>query len=1346
MKIRTKVTKQLLGMVLCLALMLTDVPLTVFAMETHSHPICGASHTDIGDHTGACSDIIWTKWDSANSMPTEAGAYYLDGDVTLSSSWEIPEGVEISLCLNGHSVSGNHAVRVVTINQTATLNLCDCSTAQTGKITEGYISNTSGAGVWVARDSRFNMYGGSIVQNETSNQGGGVYIFRGTFNMYGGVVSKNTASDGAGVYNNEGTISIYAGGITDNIATGMGGGVFNSGKFNMTGGTISANKVTGYQQYCNGGGVYHNGGTFEMSGGTISGNSAENGAGIYTAFLSKWLVSGTPAIHDAICLNSNQYGTSYITVSGALNDGALFAATNRGVGETIAIGTDTYSITENDAAKFATNEGRTYLDSVGNRLVLCNDAHPEYQNGACKTCGAECEHSLVHESNQNVITERCNAESDCGHEEKATLSANLQIYSGSALTPATIRYSEGWRGEKVEDSAITYSNNINVGFATASVEIEEKTITTTFEICPEHIESASIILNPASSDYNGMEQRPDISVSYVGVPLIENTDYTLSWNKSGFKNADNYTVTITGMGNFAYEIQKTFDITPKEIEFAWGGVNFMPYTGQLVLPEVTATNLADGDTCEVLVSVVETVDGAGINPGKWTARITGLSNGNYKLPKNSSVLLEVEYTIYAHQTAPHVSGVAETIKGKNDGYISGLTAEMEYATEATDRDSAYTKITDPNMIFAPGTYYVRYAAKEYYYSSPYTVVTVAEGRKLTITLPSASEQIGYTIEADKTALSYGDDVCITLNSKDGYSRSERFAIYHNGVDVTDGYGSATNSLMLTGVTGDVTITIADGSFADTAAPTAEIKIENNNWTSFWNGLTFGLFFKETQDVTITAADVGSGVKNIQYYLSDRELERDEVETITDWIDYNGTFQIDPDNKYVVYAKIADNGGNVTYINSEGIVLDATLPVISGIENGKTYYTTQKVAVTEAYVEDVTVNGQSVTLYNGAFTLAGNVDTIYTIEVTDKAGNTATVTVTMKPIKELAKATENLGSDNVTSADAPALKELVEKLDELIADPDTSDDGEKETLEQHKVIAESLLKTIEDAAKAADTENTEKVEDITTENVTPEDKADLEKAKDDLEKALEDYEDNYTDDEKKAIQDEIQRIDDALSVIDRVEAVEEVIETLPDPADPTAPVEPDDKEAIDAYEKAQEVYDKLTDYEKSLVDEALTEKLENLAQALASYKILEGIGADWTKDGGKTLTFKSNGYHGKLDRIEVDGKIVDAKYYEVKAGSTIITIKAEFLQTLSVGQHPFKMVYRDGECHCLFDVKAAPVVEQPSQDAPASDSPVSDAPLTGDTSHMFLWIALLLTSGGAVTALAVVDRKRKAVRR
>ena len=224
------------------------------------------------------------------------------------------------------------------------------------------------------------------------------------------------------------------------------------------------------------------------------------------------------------------------------------------------------------------------------------------------------------------------------------------------------------------------------------------------------------------------------------------------------------------------------------------------------------------------------------------------------------------------------------------------------------------------------------------------------------------------------------------------------------------------------------------------------------------------------------------------------------------------------------------------------------------------------------------------------TLDGNKEATYIIVATDKAGNATTVTVTMKPIKELAKATEDLTHDHVTSADAPVLQELITKLDELIADPDTSDDGERETLEQHKVIAEALLKTIEDAAKAADTESTETVKDVTAENVTPGDKTDLEKAKDDLEKALEGNGGNYTEDEKKAIEDEIERIEDALEVIGNVEEVEERIDKLPDT------IKKDDEAAIKA---ADDAYNALSDYEKSLVDEDAKKKLEDAKAALAA---------------------------------------------------------------------------------------------------------------------------------------------------
>ena len=90
---------------------------------------------------------------------------------------------------------------------------------------------------------------------------------------------------------------------------------------------------------------------------------------------------------------------------------------------------------------------------------------------------------------------------------------------------------------------------------------------------------------------------------------------------------------------------------------------------------------------------------------------------------------------------------------------------------------------------------------------------------------------------------------------------------------------------------DVEITVE--GVLDETAPIAKIDVKDNKWTSFWNNLTFGLFFNETQDVTITANDAGSGMKSVEYYLVSSELELDEVRAITDWQSYDDTFKIDP---------------------------------------------------------------------------------------------------------------------------------------------------------------------------------------------------------------------------------------------------------------------------------------------------------------------------------------------------------------------------------------------------------------------------------------------------------------------
>ena len=180
---------------------------------------------------------------------------------------------------------------------------------------------------------------------------------------------------------------------------------------------------------------------------------------------------------------------------------------------------------------------------------------------------------------------------------------------------------------------------------------------------------------------------------------------------------------------------------------------------------------------------------------------------------------------------------------------------------------------------------------------------------------------------------------------------------------------------------------------DTEKPTGEIKISENSWKAFINNITFGLFFKDTQTVTITAADNSGETVTVEYLLSDKELTKAELDGMTFTV-YTAPFGIDPDNEYIIYVRLTDNAGNTDYICSDGIVLDGTSPVITGIENGKSYCEAQTVTVDEKYVGTVTVNGTAVTLdENGSFVLS-TADGEQKIVVTDRAGNTTEMTVTV----------------------------------------------------------------------------------------------------------------------------------------------------------------------------------------------------------------------------------------------------------------------------------------------------------------------------------------------------------------
>lgn len=399
-------------------------------------------------------------------------------------------------------------------------------------------------------------------------------------------------------------------------------------------------------------------------------------------------------------------------------------------------------------------------------------------------------------------------------------------------------------------------------------------------------------------------------------------------------------------------------------------------------------------------------------------------------------------------------------------------------------------------------------------------------------------------------------------------------------------------------------------------------------------------------------------------------------------------------------------GNVT-ITVEGIEQDAVMPVISGVTDGGTYYVTQSVTVTDDHLQSVTLNGVPVT--NGrAFTLEGNKSETYTIVATDLAGNKTSCTVTMKPVSTLAQPIEGLTIDNVTSAD----KADIEAVKAQVAAVDTASatEAEKAALRESADTCDTLLERLEQASQAVNNETINKVEDITSDTVKPEDKDDLLAAKEELEETLENFGDNYTEEEKGALEEKLEQINSALDSIEKAEAAQDVITALPDT------VEPDDTDTEALINAAKEQYDALTEHEKSMVSEQMKQKLEVLIADLTDYRVIDGNGGRWTVGSGESLTFTANGAAAKFIGLIVDGVAVDADHYTVRAGSTIVTLKAEYLNALSAGKHTLTILYADGEATGEFVILA-----QNTDGGDTENETTENGPVTGDsTASAALW--------------------------
>lgn len=362
----------------------------------------------------------------------------------------------------------------------------------------------------------------------------------------------------------------------------------------------------------------------------------------------------------------------------------------------------------------------------------------------------------------------------------------------------------------------------------------------------------------------------------------------------------------------------------------------------------------------------------------------------------------VDYTLRAPSVGSSYTGSGDSERGtpksnewdkildKDDGYIKNWREMLSYGQDTTIRISASSRAVRGWNRSA--RFWTSYNTSSSSYPTfgfrPVLEVpnsdTLDSGGLKAVTLGLGGGTLGGSSDAIHIIVKTGSK--FTAPASDGLTRSDG-----NNGSYFMWLGSDGN-LYAPGDSVPALVTTLTAQWKDTEKPTGEIIIGTNKWQEFLNKLTFGLFFKDTQTVTINAAD-NSGTVFVSYLVTDRDLSEEELKSLV-FSGYEEPFHIDPSGEYIVYAMLVDASLNITYLRSDRVTLDNVRPVIGCIEDGKIYCEAQTVTINEKYIETVTVNGTAVELdETGSFTLAP-ADGEQKIVVTDKASNIAEMTVTV----------------------------------------------------------------------------------------------------------------------------------------------------------------------------------------------------------------------------------------------------------------------------------------------------------------------------------------------------------------
>lgn len=519
-------------------------------------------------------------------------------------------------------------------------------------------------------------------------------------------------------------------------------------------------------------------------------------------------------------------------------------------------------------------------------------------------------------------------------------------------------------------------------------DMEPKTVTAT--IAPFNIGTASCKAGVRGEPftYNGQEHTPtpqiDVWVNDYPVPgnpyapgadvrLTKDTDYTVTYSNN--VNAGQAVVTFTGKGNYTGTITKNFTIDPKELDGSAVSIPVvsLPYTGEA---QTVAIVVPEGVTYE-LVEGTMTATNAGMYGFtiQFTGNHTGISTQGWQITAvapNATAPTANTLTYNGEDQALIAAGAT------NDGtMVYSLEKEGEYKAELPKAKTAgtyhvwYKVIGDGNHTdSAPASVEVKIDKAD----PGIGIVTAGvvndtlETYAIVLTRENTDIPGNLTVDAEQT-LAWGDNtIRYTFTPED-----------------------TTNYKV---VKGEVTVTVVD-----TVAPTGTVTVSTKSWTEFLNNITFGLFFKETQTVSVNASDNLSGVAKIEYIESKTALDLEAVKAATQWTEMkNGSVSVtlEDTKQFVYYIRITDKAGNVAYLSSDGAEYDTTAPVLYGMEDGGVYHGDKIFKAIDDNFLKIEVDGVDITDTtegDDEFKIVAD-NAEHTVTVTDKAGNVTEYKITV----------------------------------------------------------------------------------------------------------------------------------------------------------------------------------------------------------------------------------------------------------------------------------------------------------------------------------------------------------------